>query len=64
MQAVQTALLQCPRCGEQIEVLVDCSQGEHQQYVEDCSVCCGPIIITVVASGGEVVMIDGRSEDE
>ena len=34
--------LQCPYCGENIEVLVDCSVG-HQNYIEDCQVCCRPI---------------------
>lgn len=60
---LRTAALQCPYCWERIDVLVDCSI-EHQQYIEDCSVCCRPIIIDVVASEGEVLSIDGRSEDE
>lgn len=63
VQATQTAFLQCPHCGEQIEVIVDCSAGDHQQYVEDCSVCCCPIVIAVTVSGSEVVAIDGKSED-
>jgi hypothetical protein len=43
---LETALLQCPHCWEQIEILVDRSI-EQQEYVEDCSVCCNPILITV-----------------
>ena len=34
----------CPYCGEPIEVLVDPSV-EDQEYIEDCSVCCRPIIL-------------------
>lgn len=34
----------CPYCGELIELLVDCSLAE-QSYIEDCSVCCRPIVI-------------------
>ena len=63
MQGLQVALIQCAYCGEQIEVVVDCSV-EHQEYVEDCSVCCRPIILSVVASDGEVVSIEARTEDE
>lgn len=63
MQNLQSAFLQCPYCGEQIEVLVDCSVG-RQEYIEDCSVCCRPITISVEISQGEVVSIEGRTEDE
>ncbi len=63
MQIQQSAFLQCPYCGEQIEVLIDCSVM-RQEYTEDCSVCCRPIIISVESSQGEVVSIEGRTEDE
>lgn len=63
MQNLETALIQCPYCWEQIEVVVDCSI-EQQEYTEDCSVCCRPIIITVALSQGEIASIDARSEDE
>ena len=63
MQGLQTTFIQCPYCGEQIEVVVDCSL-RRQEYVEDCSVCCRPITLSVVSSDGEVVSIEGRSEDE
>ena len=62
MQDLQTAFIVCPYCWESIEVLVDCSVN-HQEYVEDCGVCCRPIVITVVSSPGEVVSIDVRAED-
>ncbi len=63
MQSLKTAFIQCPYCWEQIEVVVDCSVRQ-QEYVEDCSVCCRPIIISVVSSHGEVINIEARSEDE
>lgn len=63
MQGLQTTFIQCPYCGEQIEIVVDCSL-RHQKYVEDCSVCCRPITLSVVSSDGEVKSIEGRSEDE
>ncbi len=63
MSDVQVARLQCPCCGEIIEVLVDCSVAE-QAYVEDCNVCCRPIAMTVSVSHGGVVEISGRAENE
>lgn len=63
MQNLETAFIQCPYCWEQIEVIVDCSVA-NQEYVEDCSVCCHPIIMTVATFQGEVIRIEARSEDE
>lgn len=63
MQHLETAFVQCPYCWEQIEVVVDCSVG-NQEYVEDCSVCCRPIVLTVAIAQGELVDIEARSEDE
>jgi Cysteine-rich CPXCG len=40
--------IQCPYCGESIELLVDTSI-DHQHYIEDCSVCCRPIELDVTA---------------
>jgi len=37
----------CDACGEEIVVPVDPTGGEHQEYVEDCPVCCRPNVIHV-----------------
>ena len=37
----------CPSCGEQIQIPVDPTQGAQQEYVEDCPVCCSPIVLRV-----------------
>ena len=63
MDNLKTLAIQCPYCGEQIEILVDCSV-EFQEYVEDCSVCCRPIAITVETSDGEVISLEAKSENE
>jgi hypothetical protein len=55
--------MSCPYCGEQIDVLVDCSAGS-QEYVEDCSVCCRPIVVRLVVEDGELVGLEGRSEND
>jgi hypothetical protein len=37
----------CDSCGEEIVIPLDVSAGSHQDYVEDCPVCCNPIVIHV-----------------
>ncbi len=37
----------CDSCGEGIVIPIDVSQGPHQQYGEDCPVCCRPHLITI-----------------
>ncbi|MDQ6622094.1 MAG: CPXCG motif-containing cysteine-rich protein [Verrucomicrobiota bacterium] len=44
----------CPHCGEIFPLLIDTSQRE-QLLVEDCSVCCRPIELTIVCRPGEIV---------
>ncbi len=43
--------ISCPYCGEPIEVIVDVSV-ESQEYIEDCSVCCRPIILMAFVQDG------------
>jgi len=45
----------CGACGEEIVVPIDLSEGERQQYVEDCPVCCRANVIRVeVDPDGEI----------
>lgn len=37
----------CDACGEEIVIPIDLSAGAHQEYVEDCPICCHPNIIHV-----------------
>ncbi|MFU8895866.1 MAG: CPXCG motif-containing cysteine-rich protein [Gammaproteobacteria bacterium] len=62
MDSLQSATLQCPYCWEQIDVMVDCSDMD-QEYVEDCSVCCSPVVISVTVSDGDSVHVTGRMEN-
>lgn len=63
MQELQPAIIQCPYCWEEIEILVDCSVPS-QEYIEDCSVCCRPITLSVKSSHDEIVHIEACTEDE
>jgi len=53
----------CPYCGENISILVDDSLPE-QQYVEDCQVCCRPIVLDVTADEVGGVVVAARAENE
>jgi hypothetical protein len=59
---LETFKQHCPYCGEPIELIVDESAGESE-YVEDCEVCCRPMIIQVhVLADGVTLWL--RTENE
>ena len=37
----------CDSCGEEVVIPIDLTAGEHQDFVEDCPVCCNPSLIHV-----------------
>jgi hypothetical protein len=41
----------CPHCAEVIELVIDPSAD--QEYIEDCQVCCCPMIVRVTANANE-----------
>ena len=53
----------CPYCGENITVLIDGSLPE-QEYVEDCQVCCRPIVVNVSVDVDGDAMVAVRAENE
>ena len=52
----------CPSCGEEIVVPVDPSAGDEQEYVEDCPVCCAPVLLRVVFEEDGGISVLARSE--
>ena len=62
MNHVEEQALFCPYCGEQITVLIDCSVAE-QSYVEDCQVCCQPIVLDVTINLESGVNVVPRCEN-
>jgi Cysteine-rich CPXCG len=54
----------CPYCGESISVWVDEGGGGSQQYVEDCSVCCRPIELSVSASEDDGIFVSASRYDD
>lgn len=41
------SLVSCPHCGEMNEIALDPGSGNDQEYIEDCHVCCRPILMYV-----------------
>ena len=54
-------MIGCPCCGEVIGVVLDLSVSE-QTYVEDCSVCCRPILLQYASNDGELLEFSVRPE--
>ncbi|MFK8050803.1 MAG: CPXCG motif-containing cysteine-rich protein [Halioglobus sp.] len=63
MNQVDATKVDCPYCGETIEVLIDCSV-EQQNYIEDCQVCCRPIGFDVHVDSGGDFFVRVSHEDE
>ena len=63
MQYVSEKTIGCPYCGETISILVDKSVLE-QEYIEDCQVCCRPIVFNVAVDGDGDAAVVARSENE
>ena len=53
---------QCPYCWEMQYFEIDPSV-ENQEYVEDCQICCNPILIRVLV-GFDDIEIQTAKEDE
>ena len=59
---IQFETITCPYCWESIEIALDLSV-EGQRQVEDCSVCCRPIVIDYRAQDGELCALEIRAEN-
>jgi transcription elongation factor Elf1 len=63
VEPLQEKTINCPYCGENIDVLID-HQEAGQQYIEDCQVCCQPIVfsITLDLDGSLQVRADAEND--
>lgn len=64
----ELASLHCPYCGELIELILDPSgagmSGETGDYIEDCSVCCRPMVVSTWQQSDGGLGVAARREDE
>jgi hypothetical protein len=56
--------LDCPYCGEPVEVVIDEGGGGQQSYVEDCPVCCRPWQVEVTLDPDDGWSATLRTQDE
>ncbi|WP_298545126.1 CPXCG motif-containing cysteine-rich protein [uncultured Aquimarina sp.] len=54
---------QCPYCWEEISMLLDVSVS-NQEYVEDCEVCCNPIMVQSRFEDQELVSFEALSIEQ
>jgi hypothetical protein len=55
--------ISCPYCGEEINVLIEPLE-EEQEYIEDCQVCCRPIVfhISLQSDGSYTVSVHSEND--
>ncbi|MYM63422.1 CPXCG motif-containing cysteine-rich protein [Pseudomaricurvus sp. HS19] len=63
MEQIFEKAISCPYCGEQISVLID-TQEVGQEYIEDCQVCCRPIVFHLWGNPGENIEVVVQTEDD
>jgi hypothetical protein len=63
-QSTMEISVECPYCGEPLELFVDPSGGSTQKYVEDCAVCCQPMEVLVEIEGDEDYSVSVRRFDD
>ncbi len=63
MHELEQTTVGCPYCGETIDVFLDQSNA-GQEYIEDCQVCCRPIVFALTVTGDGGVDVSVRAEDE
>ena len=58
------ATVVCPYCGQAVEIALDPGSGTHQEYVEDCEVCCRPwnVSVSYLADGSASVDVEAADE--
>ena len=60
---LQESSVYCPYCGESIEVLLD-PEDVGLDYIEDCQVCCRPIIMNVAVDADGDAFVTAMAENE
>ena len=53
----QSENIQCPFCGQQMELVIDTSLSS-QRFTTDCEVCCRPFEVVVDCAPGEILSIE------
>ena len=62
MNYLEEKPISCPYCGTVITVLIDCSISQ-QSYVEDCHICCQPMVLDVDTGSENGISVQARREN-
>lgn len=63
-EPLQDLGVQCPYCGEHFATQIDITAGD-QDYIEDCQVCCKPIMFNVhIDADGVISEAETHREDD
>ncbi|WP_317928609.1 CPXCG motif-containing cysteine-rich protein [Halioxenophilus sp. WMMB6] len=63
MDGLSEQRIYCPYCGESIDVFIDAAElGD--EYIEDCQVCCRPIIFSPTQAADGSVTVTVRAEND
>ena len=54
----------CDSCGEDVVTPIDLTAGDHQDFVEDCPVCCNPNVIHLDINPDGEVWIRAEAEQD
>lgn len=63
MHSLEESRIDCPYCGESIVVLIDDSDS-GSEYIEDCQVCCRPIVFRLTVSSMGETTVSVRAEED
>ena len=61
MNILETISVQCPSCGEIMELQIDCEEG-NQEVTEECPVCDKPVTIAITISDNGVSSVEVLEE--
>lgn len=56
MNLEDDVIVACPQCGEPFAIQVDTESGSYET-IEDCSVCCRPISVSIQCRPGEILSV-------
>jgi len=55
----------CPACGADVSVVLETfAEATTQQYIEDCEICCRPLVIRYSSSDHEIDSVSVTRTDE
>ncbi len=63
MRNSDPSIIQCPHCGELIDIPIE-TNGSPTRYVIDCSVCCRPIVVQVEMDDDGLIRVDVARESD